>query len=131
MSKPITASQFKNKATRLVEIPGFEEGEQIQVLIKSASVMNMLVNGKLPNELMSVVDGLFKSEKTELQTGQELLKDPSALSAITDMLSKVCEEVMIEPAYADVEQYMTDEQKQAIFNKATGNVKQAIPSLQE
>lgn len=131
MGKAITATQFKNKATRLVSIPAFEEDEEIQVLIKSASVMGMLTAGKLPNELLGVVQGLFTSKKTEEELGMELLKDTKQLDAIQAMLETVCKEVMVEPTYEDVKDFINDEQKQAIFNHAVGGVKQAIPSVQK
>lgn len=131
MGKAITATQFKNKATKLVSIPAFEDGEEIQVLIKSASVMGMLTAGKLPNELLGVVQGLFTSKKTEEELGMELLKDTKQLDAIQSMLETVCKEVMVEPLYEDVKDFINDEQKQAIFNHAVGGVKQAIPSVQK
>ncbi|HBI91859.1 MAG TPA: hypothetical protein DDY58_05180, partial [Terrisporobacter glycolicus] len=55
----INAEQFKSKATRVVEISGFEENEKIEVRIKSMSLLTMMNNGKIPNELLGVVQKLF------------------------------------------------------------------------
>lgn len=125
--KPISAEAFKNKATRIVEIPGFEEGEVIAVQVRSASILSMLVNGKLPNELMATVQSLFDGTKAEAEVSSDILKDAEALQGITTMMSKVCEEVLVSPTYEDIKEYLTDEQKQAIFNATVGNVNQVTP----
>ena len=43
----ISAEQFKNKATRVVEISGFEEGEKIEVRIKPVSLTAMMMQGRI------------------------------------------------------------------------------------
>ncbi len=60
MSKiAITAEQFKNKATRLIDIPGFEDGELITVLIKPVSILQMMNNGVIANELLAILNFLL------------------------------------------------------------------------
>ena len=36
----ISAKEFKEKATRVIQIDGFEPGEKIEVRIKPASILN-------------------------------------------------------------------------------------------
>ena len=55
----ISASEFRKRATRVIEIDGFEPGEKIEVRIKPASLINLMVSGKLPNNLLATVQELF------------------------------------------------------------------------
>lgn len=124
----INASEFRNRATKVIDIPGFD-GDTIQVRIKATSVMGMLVNGKLPNELMGVVSGLFTSTRSESELEQDLMNDSETMKALSQMMNKVCEEALVEPLYCEIADYITDEQKQAIFEACVGGVKKAIPSV--
>lgn len=126
--KPISAAEFKNKATKLINIPGFEPGEEIQILIKPATLLSMIVGGKLPNELLTAVSELFQGPQlSEEEMGKKLLNDRKSMEAFNQMLEQVCQEVMLEPKYAEIKDYMTDEQRQSIFTQATGNVNQLTP----
>lgn len=126
MSIAITAEQFKNKATRLIDIPGFEEGELIQVLIKPVSLLQMMQKGVIANELLSVAAGLFEDNKQELKP-EQVFNDMESLNALTDMMNNVCKNVLVQPRYEEIAEYLTDAQKQSIFEQATGT-KQVIPS---
>ena len=126
--KPISAAEFKNKATKLINIPGFEPGEEIQVRIKPATLLSMIVGGKLPNELLTAVSELFEGPQlSEEEMGKKLLNDRKSMEAFNQMHEQVCREVMLEPKYAEIKDYMTDEQRQSIFTQATGNVNQLTP----
>lgn len=126
--KPISAAEFKNKATKLINIPGFEPGEEIQILIKPATLLSMIVGGKLPNELLTAVSELFEGPQlSEEEMGKKLLNDRKSMEAFNQMLEQVCQEVMLEPKYVEIKDYMTDEQRQSIFTQATGNVNQLTP----
>ena len=59
--KPISAEQFRNKATRLIDIDGFEQGEVFSIRIKPVSLLAMMSNGRIPNELKSVIVTLFNT----------------------------------------------------------------------
>ena len=131
MSKiAITAEQFKNKATRLIDIPGFEEGELITVLIKPVSILQMMNNGVIANELLATVLELFGENQGKDLKPEDIFKDGDSVTILTQMMNKVCEEVLVEPKYEEIAEYLTDEQKQSIFEQASGT-KQFIPSIQE
>lgn len=126
--KPISAAEFKNKATKLINIPGFEPGEEIQILIKPATLLSMIVGGKLPNELLTAVSELFQGPQlSEEEMGKKLLNDRKSMEAFNQMLEQVCAEVMLEPKYIEIKEFMTDEQRQSVFTQATGNVNQLTP----
>lgn len=131
MSKiAITAEQFKNKATRLIDIPGFEEGELITVLIKPVSILQMMNNGVIANELLATVLELFGENQGKELKPEDIFKDGDSVTILTQMMNKVCQEVLVEPKYEEIAEYLTDEQKQSIFEQASGT-KQFIPSIQE
>lgn len=126
--KPISAAEFKNKATKLINIPGFEPGEEIQILIKPATLLSMIVGGKLPNELLTAVSELFQGPQlSEEEMGKKLLNDRKSMEAFNQMLEQVCTEVMLEPKYIEIKEFMTDKQRQSVFTQATGNVNQLTP----
>lgn len=59
MGKIITAESFMKKATRVIEIPGFEPGELFSVRVKNVGVLSMIIGGKLPNSLLVMATQLF------------------------------------------------------------------------
>ena len=121
MSKiAITAEQFKNKATRLIDIPGFEEGELITVLIKPVSILQMMNNGVIANELLATVLELFGENQGKDLKPEDIFKDGDSVTILTQMMNKVCQEVLVEPKYEEIAEYLTDEQKQSIFEQASG-----------
>lgn len=125
----ISAEQFKNKATRVIQIPGFEPGEQIEVRIKPVSMMAMMTNGRLPNELKVVASELFKSG----MNGKEADEDYSMeqIQLMTQLIDKLCEDCLVEPVFNDIKDYLTDEQKTAIFTASQGVIQSVKPIVQE
>lgn len=132
MSKIISAESFRKKATRVIKIPGFTKDEEFEVMIKSVSVTDMLVNGKLPNSLMNIVSDMFKSNQPqpELDT-TEMLQDTEQLKELMNMMRVVAKESLVEPKYDDIDDVLTSEQIQTIFEQATGGVNKVTPSNEE
>lgn len=128
----INAEQFKSKATRVVEISGFEESEKIEVRIKSMSLLTMMNNGKIPNELLGVVQKLFNegaNSKKKKISEKDIISQSDDIKSLTMLLDVACKEVLVEPKFEEIEDYLTDVQKSEIFNQAQGPVKQVIPSV--
>ena len=56
----ITAEQFRQKSFQIIPLPGFgKDAELIYVQIRSAGVMNLIANGRIPNTLLGKVTELF------------------------------------------------------------------------
>lgn len=134
MSKVISAEQFRKKATRIITIPGFTDEECFDVMIKSVSVPDMLINGKLPNSLLKIVSDMFESKSVQISKDKqpdvntkELLDDPDKLKELVNMMKLVVKEALVEPAYADIEDLLTQEQIQTIFEQASGGVRKVMP----
>lgn len=126
----ISAKEFRERATRVIEIDGFSQDERIEVRIKPASILNLYVSGKLPNNLLSTVQGLFNI-KDDNKNVNKVFDDPEMMKASLKLMDLVCEECLVEPKYSEISDLLTDNQKGQIMTEAQGNVKAAIPSIQE
>ena len=134
MSKIISAESFMKKATRVIEIPGFEPGEVFAVRVKNVGVFSMIIGGKLPNTLLKMATQLFpdtNSSDSLQQSTDKLLDDPETLKAMSQMMRAVAKEALIEPKYEDIAEGITDEQIQSIFTQVVGTANKAIPTVQE
>lgn len=130
----ISAKEFRERATRVIEIDGFNPGEKIEVRIKPASILNMLITGKLPNSLLSVVQELFNAadiKNMDDKAAKELTKDADTLKQIMKMMDEVCRQCLVEPTYDEIGDLLTDTQKGQIMAEAQGNVTAATPSVQK
>lgn len=122
--------QFKQKAFKEVDLPGFEEGEVVTVRLRKVSILSLASSGKIPNSLMGVVNQLFgkagkASEEEVAQTSMEHLTEMSKL------LNIIAESALVEPTYSEIGEYLTDEQKNAIFEFSQSGVKQVTPIVSE
>uniref|UniRef100_UPI004025F055 hypothetical protein n=1 Tax=Candidatus Stercorousia sp. TaxID=3048886 RepID=UPI004025F055 len=138
MSKVISVEDFRKKATRIITIPGFTDDECFEVMIKSVSVTDMLVNGKLPNSLIKIVSDMFKSNDPKLSKDgefngdtMEMLEDPDKLKELMNMMKVIAKEALVEPKFEDIEDVITTEQIQKIFEQASGGVNKVIPNNEE
>lgn len=137
----ITAEQFRQKSFQVIPLPGFGKGaESIYVQIRSAGVMNLIANGRIPNTLLGKVTELFGET-------QEVAKDDLSMAAITDdqkrkaleklnksdsglqdmaeLLRVFAEAALVQPTYAEIGEYMTDDQLMTIFSAMYGEVASA------
>lgn len=128
--KVISAREFRKKATRIIEIDGFEPGEKIAVRIKPASLLNLMMSGKLPNNLLGTVNELFE-QKDNTQAMQLFEQDENKIKDIMEIIDLVCEQSLVEPTFEEIKDVITDTQKMQIMAEAQGNVTAAIPSVQK
>lgn len=134
----ISAKEFKAKATREIEIPGFDIDETFTIKIRPMSLLGMIRKGKIDNELLASVLDLFKSNTKKINTKKgtiadglemDVLQKPEMLQNLDDLMRKVAQEVMIAPTYEEVADYLTDGQLQAIFEEAQGKIQQVKPTV--
>lgn len=110
----ISIEELKQKATTEVKIVGYEEGEHITLRLKRISLLGMVKSGKIPNQLLARATQLF----TGVKKGDvsNALDDMDNITEMSKILDLVCEEAMVEPTFADANEYLTDDQKSEIFN---------------
>ena len=142
----ITADSFRQKAFRVIYIPGFTEGDEpIAIQIKSTGIMNMLANGKIPNTLLGKVTELFGASSsvqkdtvpssiiTEEQKSEavaKLSKTDSGFQDMAELLKVFANNSMVQPSYEEVKDYMTDEQLMAVFSAMYGEA-QSLESFRK
>lgn len=124
----ISAEQFKNKATRIIQISGFEEGDKIEVRIRPVSLTAMMMKGRISNELKTEAFKLFDNGRGGKGTEPESAEE---MSMMYELIDNVCEECLVEPKFADIKEFMTDAQKIEVFTASQGVVKNLIPSNEE
>lgn len=132
----ISAKEFRERATRVIEIDGFSQGEKIEVRIKPASILNLYVSGKMPNNLLSTVQNLFNMKDNDKNINDDkninkVFDDPKMMKASFELMDLVCKECLVEPKYEEISDLLTDNQKGQIMAEAQGNVTAAIPSVQK
>ena len=126
----ISASEFRKRATRVIEIDGFEPGEKIEVRIKPASLINLMVGGKLPNDLLATVQELF-NKGDELKNQDVFAQGADKVKEIMSLIDLICDQSLVEPLFGEIKDVITDNQKMQIMSAAQGNVKAAIPTVQK
>ena len=126
----ISASEFRKRATRIIEIDGFEPGEKIEVRIKPASLINLMVSGKLPNDLLGTVQELF-DKGDDLRDEDVFAQGADKVKEIMGLIDLICDQSLVEPLFGEIKDVITDNQKMQIMGAAQGNVKAAIPTVQK
>lgn len=129
----VSVEAFKAKATRIIEIDGFEPNEKFEIRIKPVSMLGMIAAGKLPNNLLSTIDSLFAKSGSKVQNGVVDTSDMSAddLKTVMSLIDAICKDCMIEPTFYDIGEYMTDTQKSQVMTEAMGGVNALIPFIQK
>ena len=132
MSKPITLAEIKRKAEgTLVDIPDWENpNDTIAVRLRRIDITKKVISGGLlPNDLKGLADKVFDGVDME-QIGEEFKDQVFAgndmaekLEGFTGMLDALCDEAMLEPKFAEVQEVypLTLPQKMAIFNWLMGD----------
>ena len=126
----ISASEFRKRATRVIQIDGFEPGEKIEVRIKPASLINLMVSGKLPNDLLATVEELF-NKGDDLKNQDVFAQGADKVKEIMGLIDLICDQSLVEPLFGEIKDVITDNQKMQIMSAAQGNVKAAIPTVQK
>ena len=137
----ITAEQFRQKSFQIIPLPGFGKGtEPIYVQIRSAGVMNLIANGRIPNTLLGKVTELFGetqevtkdsldmksiTDDQKRKALEKLNKSDSGIQDMAELLRVFAEAALVQPTYAEIGEYMTDDQLMTIFSAMYGEVASA------
>lgn len=129
----ITAEEFIKLSSQEVEISGFTKGEKIKVLLKDVSLTSMMIDGRVPNELVQTVEDVFAGSTPTVEEAQKVAKnfDSDKIREMMSLMDVVCQEAMVQPKYDEVKNYMTDEQKNDIFAWTQRGVQELKPSDKE
>ena len=97
----------------IVELPSFGNGQPFVARLGRPSLMRMVADGKIPNELLVRANELFMDG-----IGETNVMDEKLLSDMYNLMGVMAESTMIEPTYAEVKEAgmeLTDEQLVFLF----------------
>lgn len=112
-------ANLKNSASAVVELPPFAEGTEFCARLKRPSLMMMVKNGKIPNQLLSYANQLFVK-------GGVNANDLDAMSGIMEIMEIMCDACFVEPTYQEIKDAgieLTDEQFMFVFNYSQNGVR--------
>ena len=92
--------------------------------MKKPNLMQLMVEGKVPNTLMSVAMGMFKKGSGELI--EKAVEDIDALKELVGMMEVFAEASLVNPSYAQIKEIglsLTENQLIGILQFAQGGVK--------
>ena len=108
----------------IVDLPGFSsEMPVFTVRLRRPSLMAMVKNGKIPNDLLTEANTLFtRGAAGSMNTN---ISNPNAMKDMFDIIDALCEAAFVEPTYKDIKSIgveLTDEQLLAVFNYTQNGV---------
>lgn len=115
-AKVTTLEDLKKYGSKgvVVELPPFDDSMPLIVSIKRPSLMDMIVDGVIPNPLQAKAIELFEGKSR----ASESVDDVRILYDLMVLFAKSC---LVQPTYEDIEEAgvtLTDEQLLAIYNYA-------------
>lgn len=117
------------KGGQIVELPAFGNGQPFVARLRRPSMMAMVKNRQIPNELLNSANSLF--EKGPQGVMQINKFDDDAMIKLFDVLDAICEASFVEPTYHQLKEAgieLTDDQYMFIFNYTQNGV-QALDSF--
>ena len=120
MSKEIlNIEKLREMANPIISIPNFDNTGTINVKVQRPRLMAMAAKGQIPNHLLGIATQMV-SGKTGNKGKKE--KEEDKLKEAALMMELYCEACLVEPSYAEFKDIMTDQQSDAIFRFAMGEV---------
>lgn len=117
--------QLKNiKVTDIVNLGCFEDGTELIAEVKKPNLMQLMVEGKVPNTLMTTAMGMFKNGSGELVN--KAIDDAEALKELVGMMEVFAEASLVNPTYAQIKELglsLTENQLIGVLQFAQGGVK--------
>jgi len=122
--RPMSPEEVQAHAAQIVELPPFEDGTPFVARLRRVSLMGAIAGGKLPNTLLPIAWKALKGELKPTAIGEE---NPQEMQ---DFLNFFCSLVLVEPAWDEVRELLTDEQVMAILAYAQAGVR-ALESFRQ
>lgn len=105
----------------VVEFPPFAEGQEFYARVKRPSLLSMVKQGKIPNELLVRANELFVQDGAGFDSEEKNL-----MEQMYDIMELMAEETFVEPTYSEMKKIgiqLTDEQMMFVFNYAQQGVR--------
>lgn len=123
--KVTTLREMKESSHPVVQIPGWEDGQDINVRLQRVSFLQLIEKGELPNELLLLVHKIAIKGTGELNP----YKEGTSLEDIQNfarLLQSIAQIALIEPTYEKIQEEaggLTDGQLTAIFFFCNGGIR--------
>lgn len=88
---------------KIIELPDFDDGQPFSAKLKRLSLLELLKTGTIPNPLTAAAQEIYEG------------KQRADMKKYAEVLDIICEKALVEPAYEDVSDVLTDTQKVAIL----------------
>jgi len=99
----------------VIELPTFDDDTPFIAKLKRPSLLALCKAGAIPNQLLGAAQEIFEG------------KQRSNIKNYADVLDIVIKEALVEPAYDDVKDFLTDMQRIAIFSYTQNGIKGLLP----
>jgi hypothetical protein len=99
----------------VIELPGFDDDTPFVAKLKRPSLLALCKAGAIPNQLLGAAQEIFEG------------RQKSNIKNYADVLDVIISQALIEPAYEDVKEYLTDMQRMAIFAYTQNGIKGLLP----
>ncbi len=99
----------------LVELPPFANNQKFVARLRRPSMLALVKNGKIPNQLLSTANELFAGNNNSIVDAD----DNSAMSKLFEVIDVLCDSCFISPSYKEIKEAgveLTDEQLMFVFN---------------
>ena len=116
MTKILSIEELKEMASPIIQIPNFDNTGMINVKVQRPRLMSMAAKGQIPNHLLGIATQMVKGQGSKAKEEKDELKEAAL------MMELYCEACLVEPKYSEFKAIMTDEQSDAIFRFAMGEV---------
>ena len=115
-------NDFKNASRKELTLSG-----GLTIMVQKPSLLAIARKGKIPNALMAEVSAMFGETAKNQKVTENLVNDN--FSDLVELVEAMCEAAVVEPKYADIKDYLSDEQKFEIFSFTQADVNEVAPSL--
>lgn len=115
-------NDFKNASRKELTLSG-----GLTIMVQKPSLLAIARKGKIPNALMAEVSAMFGETAKNQKVTENLVNDN--FSDLVELVEAMCEAAVVEPKYADIKDYLSDEQKFEIFSFTQTDVNEVAPSL--
>lgn len=115
--KIFNIEEMKAMAAPVVAIPNFDNTGTINVRLRRPRLLDMARQGEIPNHLIGIANQMLLGKQNNAKLDDK--KSLEQISSIMELYARAC---LVEPTYEEFKEVITDEQGDAIFAFAMGEV---------
>lgn len=114
--RPLSPDEVAKHAGVLVELPPFPDGTPFVARVRPSGIRRLLYVGKLPNPLLQKYLQSSPDRENVATAGE------SSPTELIDIMNALCADILVEPRWEDVKEYLTEQQIDAILTYGQVNL---------